>query len=233
MVHSILLRSTFGVSWESSLNRGHTNCLFCLQGSYRFLDVKLTTFPRLFFPKQWFLFPDSRFSNRWSIETLKKKRKEQSFFHELSWCAAKINNFPELISILQTLSRFRKLLGKDFFTNSRLCTNQVSMKTRKGRRGGIETCAIDASSCKACEINLRHVGKLEYSCCCITVSCANVGECVIRTRHLNLRIFAFTQLNITRTQAQVTCCWIDSCGSIKVRLTQKISTDRKGRVKLA
>ena len=68
----------------------------------------------------------------------KKKTQEQSFFHELSWCAAKINNFPQLISILQTLSRFRKLLGKDFFTNSRLCTNQVLMKTRKGRRGELK-----------------------------------------------------------------------------------------------
>ena len=44
--------------------------------------------------------------------------------------------FPELISILQTFSRFGKLLGKfqAFFTNSRLCTNQLLIKMRKGRR---------------------------------------------------------------------------------------------------
>ena len=142
-----------------------------------------------------------------------------------------MNNFPELISILQTLSRFLKLLGRLFYKLKTLYEPSVN-ENEEWEEGGIETCAVDASSCKACVINLRHVGKLECSCCCITVSCANVGECVIRTRNLSLQIFAFTQLNITRTQAQVTCCWIDSCGSIKVRLTQKMSTDRKDKVKL-
>ena len=126
-----------------------------------------------------------------------------------------------------------KIAGQTLFHEFKTLYETSVNENEEGEEGGIETCAIDASSCKACVINLRHAGKLECSCCCITVSCANVGECVIRTRHLNLQIFAFTQLNITRTQAQVTCCWIDSCGSIKVRLTQKISTDRKVRVKLA
>ena len=161
-----------------------------------------------------------------------EKRRNRAFFHELSWCAAKINNFPELISILQTFSRFGKLLGKDFFYEFKTLYEPSVNENEEGEEGGIETCAVDASSCKACEINLRHVGKLECSYCCITVSCANVGECVIRTRHLSLQICAFTQLNITRTQAPVTCCWIDSCGSIKVRLTHKMSTDRKDKVKL-
>ena len=130
--------------------------------------------------------------------------------------------FPELISILQTFSRFGKLPGQsqDFFTNSRLYEPTVN-ENEEGKAGGIETCAVDASSCKACVINLRRIRKLESSCCCITVSCANVGECLRGTRHLNLQIFAFTQLNISRTQAPVTCCWVDSCGSVKLRLTQK------------
>ena len=141
--------------------------------------------------------------------------------------------FPELISILQTFSRFGKLPGQsqDFFTNSRLYEPTVN-ENEEGKAGGIETCAVDASSCKACVINLRRIRKLESSCCCITVSCANVGECLRGTRHLNLQIFAFTQLNISRTQAPVTCCWVDSCGSVKLRLTQKISTERRAKVKL-
>ena len=125
----------------------------------------------------------------------------------------------------------QKIAGQRLFYEFKTLYEPSVNENEEGEEGGIETCAIDASSCKACEINLRHAGKLEYSCCCITVSCANVGECVIRTRHLNLRIFAFTQLNITRTQAQVTCCWIDSCGSIKVRLTQQNKYGQKGQSK--
>ena len=125
-----------------------------------------------------------------------------------------------------------KIAGQSLFHEFKTLYEPSVNENEEGEEGGIETCAIDASSGKACEINLRHVEILECSCCCITVSCANVGECVIRTRHLNLQFFVFTQLNITRTQAQVTRCWIDSCGSIKVRLTQKISTDRKDKVNL-
>jgi len=44
------------------------------QGSYRFLNSK---FKELFH----FIFPDSRLSNRWSIETFKTQ--EQSFFHDV------------------------------------------------------------------------------------------------------------------------------------------------------
>ena len=43
---------------------------FNRQGSYRFLDPKFTTFSRLFL-KQYTFFPDTRKTNRWSIETLK------------------------------------------------------------------------------------------------------------------------------------------------------------------
>ena len=39
------------------------------QGSYRFLDPKFKTFS-----KTIYFFPDSRLSNRWSIETLQKRR---------------------------------------------------------------------------------------------------------------------------------------------------------------
>ena len=52
----------------------------CIQGSYRFLDPKVKTFSRLL-PKQYFIFPDSRLTNRCAIETLKRKTHEPSFFH--------------------------------------------------------------------------------------------------------------------------------------------------------
>ena len=46
-----------------------------VQGSYKFLDPKFKTFSRLF-PKQCFIFLDSRLTNRWSIE----KHRNQTFF---------------------------------------------------------------------------------------------------------------------------------------------------------
>ena len=62
----------------------------------------------------------------------------------------------------------------------------------EGEAVGIETCAVDASSSEACDNNIRCVGRLECSCCCVTVSCANVGVVGNGTGHLNLQIFAFT-----------------------------------------
>ena len=132
MVHSILFRSAFVVSWESSLNRGHTNCLFCLQGSYRFLDVKLTTFPRLFFPKQWFLFPDSRFSNRWSIETLKNRNK--AFFMSFHGALQKWTIFQNLSLYCRLYPGLENCWAKTFLRI------QDSVRTKcywkRGRGGG-------------------------------------------------------------------------------------------------
>ena len=100
------------------------------QGLYRFLIQNSR------------LFPDSRLSNRWSIETLKKCRnkafsmtcrrdlirfdqQEKNFTCE-SLLFQKKRKKPFLqTSIFQPFSRSGKLLDKflDFFKNLRLCTN--------------------------------------------------------------------------------------------------------------
>ena len=118
------------------------------QGSYRFWIQNSRLFPD-FSSKQWFLFPDSRLSNRWSIQTLKTETKlfsqckgnlqarwdkiwpkQNKKNYEVLVIALKTNLrlltiFPDFLSIFQTCSRLEKLLGKfqDFFKNSRLCTN--------------------------------------------------------------------------------------------------------------
>ena len=78
-------------------------------------------------------------------------------------------------------------------------------ENEEGEAGGIETCAVDASSSKACVNNLWRVGRLKCSCCSVTVGCANVRELVQGTGLLSLQIEDFTFLNISQTQAPVTC----------------------------
>ena len=84
-----------------------------------------------FFQKQWFLFPDTLLSNRWSKETLKKLRKQtQRFFHDAlqtygrDWIrfdqkkkllikhllvALKNPNLKNFLPFMQTSSPFSKL----------------------------------------------------------------------------------------------------------------------------
>ena len=50
-----------------------------LQGSYRVFGSEIQDFLQTFLPKQLFLFPDSRLSNRWSVETLKDARNKAFF----------------------------------------------------------------------------------------------------------------------------------------------------------
>ena len=49
-----------------------------VQGSHKLLDPKFKTFARL--SKTIIFFPDSRLSNRWSIDLLKKKHRNKAFF---------------------------------------------------------------------------------------------------------------------------------------------------------
>ena len=107
-----------------------------------------------FFGKQKliFSFPDSRLSNRWSLDTLKNTK--QSFVHDLlqtyrwDWIRfdQKEKKFTYTVVVValkkvkafnhffQTFSRSRKLPGKfqDFFKNSRLCANPACVKKCKG-----------------------------------------------------------------------------------------------------
>ena len=55
-----------------------------------FFDPKFKTFPD-FFPKQEFIFPSSRLSNRWSIETFIKAAWTQLFSWHTEYLSARLN----------------------------------------------------------------------------------------------------------------------------------------------
>ena len=114
------------------------------------------------FPKQLFLLPDSRLSNRWAIETLKKAGtklyqrcaanvhvqarlnmiwRAGKKFHSQSTCCSFQKNlftifFPGFFSVFQTFSRSGKLLGKfqAFFKNLRLCMNPFYFKNYQSEK---------------------------------------------------------------------------------------------------
>ena len=83
------------------MNRGHTT------GFVQAFGSKIQDFSQPFFPKTMTSFSRLKVL-KYVIYRDLKKTQEKSFFHELSWCAAKINNFPELISILQTFLRIQE-----------------------------------------------------------------------------------------------------------------------------
>ena len=114
------------------------------------------------FSKTIFLFPDSRLSNRWAIETLKKAGtklyqrcaanvhvqarlntiwRAGKKFHSQSTCCSFQKNlftifFPGFFSVFQTFSRSGKLLGKfqAFFKNLRLCMNPFYFKNYQSEK---------------------------------------------------------------------------------------------------
>ena len=103
----------------------------------------------------------------------------------------------------------------------RLFSSILQMKKKKNNNNNnnkntMVTCAVDAPSSNARVNNLRSVKKRNSSYCSITVSCANVGECAIRTGHLRLSAITLLYI-IIHDKAKVTCRWVDSCGNIMVR----------------
>ena len=73
MVHSVLLRSAFGVSWESSMNRVHTSEFVQVFGS------KIQDFSQTFFSKTMTSFSRLKVL-KYVIYRDLKKTQEQSFF---------------------------------------------------------------------------------------------------------------------------------------------------------
>ena len=158
-------------------------------------------------------FPDSRLSNRWSIETLKTQ--EQSIHsalqtYERDWkrfdqrkkfnrkalpVAVKkknkqTNNFSRTYIYIADFFQVWKVAGQisSLFHEFKTLYEPTVNKNEEGEAGGIETCAVDASSSKGCVNFLRRVGRLKCSCCSVTVGCANVGELVQGTGLLSLQI---------------------------------------------
>ena len=117
-------------------------------------DFWMQTFPD-FFQKQQFLFPDSRLSHRWWIETFKKNAETKLLFHDalqkyrrdwirfdqneknstykaLTVSKKKNQDFLSYFQTISPFSRYGKLLGKfqEFFKNSRLFTNPGVIRLR-------------------------------------------------------------------------------------------------------
>ena len=100
------------------------------------------------------------------------------------------NNFSRTYIYIADFFQVWKVAGQisSLFHEFKTLYEPTVNKNEEAEAGGIETCAVDASSSKACVNILRRVGRLKCSCCSVTVGCANVGELVQGTGLLSLQV---------------------------------------------